>query len=139
MIHKDIFTDGECQFLLDSITFHHDLLDEDKNTLKQKLLFWASCPQQKRLISFPSKGKELHFSLFINLTTIMKAIENKKMITFQYINYDIYKETLHEILHNMEILTINIFFPLIRLFYKIIIIILLGIMKNTKNNCRYIV
>lgn len=97
MIHKDIFTDGECQFLLDSITFHHDLLDEDKNTLKQKLLFWASCPQQKRLISFPSKGKELHFSLFINLTTIMKAIENKKMITFQYINYDIYKETLHEI------------------------------------------
>lgn len=47
MIHKDIFTDGECQFLLDSITFHHDLLDEDKNTLKQKLLFGHLVPNKK--------------------------------------------------------------------------------------------
>lgn len=88
-IQKGLLSDGELQFLLDSIAFHQDLNHEDKEKLKQKLLFLSPYHQQKRLITFEPTQKKFSFSLLINLSTIMKAIENKKTIMFQYINYEI--------------------------------------------------
>ncbi len=93
----DYFEDGELQFLLDNITYHEDLNDEDKRSLKQKLLCFSSSMQQQRLIDNEISSKTQTFSLLINLTTIMKAIEKKKGISFQYINYEIQEHHLAEV------------------------------------------
>lgn len=98
MIHKDIFEDGEIQFLLDSIIFHQDLRSDDKKRLQDKLLFLSSYHQQARLIRFKPSVKPLSFSLFVNLSTIMKAIDNKSVLSFQYINYDIKNDSLIEVI-----------------------------------------
>ena len=95
-VKNEFFSDGELQFLLDSILFHQDLNNEDKSLLKNKLLSLSSFHQQKRLVEFIPTQKELMFSLFVNLTTIMKAIENKTVLSFQYINYDIKYSRLKE-------------------------------------------
>jgi len=97
IIQRDFLSDGELQFLLDSVIFHQDLKDTDKECLKEKLLKCSSSQQQKRLVQFHPTKKELHFSLFLNLTTLMKAIENKQVVHFQYINYDVKDEHLYEV------------------------------------------
>lgn len=86
-IQKNIFSDGQLQLLLDSITYHQDLKRNDKEELKDILLKLSSCKQKDRLIFNMSEDKDLSFSLFVNLNTIMKAIEEKKTISFEYINY----------------------------------------------------
>lgn len=93
----EFFSDGELQFLMDSIAFHQDLRDEDKSILKERLLLLSSYRQQNRLVDFHPIHKELSFSLFLNLSTIMKAIENKNMISFQYINYQVKNNQLYEV------------------------------------------
>lgn len=93
----DLFDDGELQFLLDSIVFHQDLKNEDKKLLQNKLLSFSSFHQQQRLVQFEPKEKHLEFSLFLNLSTIMKAIENKNVLSFQYINYEIKYNRLKEV------------------------------------------
>ncbi len=93
----DYFEDGELQFLLDNITYHEDLNDKDKISLKQKLLSFSSSMQQQRLIHNEIGSKTQTFSLLINLTTIMKAIEKEKVISFQYINYEIQEHHLVEV------------------------------------------
>lgn len=97
MIQHEFFTDGELQFLLDSIAFHQDLQYEDKKTLKEHLLLLSSFHQQNRLIDFKPIQKELSFSLFLNLSIIMKAIENKTILSFQYINYEVRYNHLQEV------------------------------------------
>lgn len=86
-INKDIFNDGQLQLLLDSIVYHQDLTKEDKLILKNQLLKLSSSKQKSRLILSNIDDKDVSFSLFLNLNTIMKAIDEKKSITFQYINY----------------------------------------------------
>ncbi len=88
-IDEDIFEDGELQFLLDQIAFHQDLNREDQQHLQKKLLTLSSFHQQKRLVLFQPSERQHSFSLFINLTVIMKANEHQKAISFQYIDYDI--------------------------------------------------
>lgn len=88
-INHDFFSDGELQFLLDNIAFHQDLDDEDKQKLKEKLLFFSSFSQQKRLVPYTPINRQHSFSLLLNLSVIMKAIEKKKVLSFQYIDYDI--------------------------------------------------
>ncbi|MEG0367992.1 MAG: WYL domain-containing protein, partial [Coprobacillus sp.] len=77
-IKKELFLDGELQFILDSITFHEDLNDLDKLRLKAKLLQLSSTHQKKRLVDFIPQEKQIAFSLLMNLSTIMKAIANKQ-------------------------------------------------------------
>ncbi|MCD7893193.1 MAG: WYL domain-containing protein [Erysipelotrichaceae bacterium] len=93
----DYFEDGELQFLLDNITYHEDLNKEDKQKLKNKLYNLSSLLQQHRLIDNETTSKPQTFSLLINLTTIMKAIEMKMMLSFQYINYEIKEHHLVEV------------------------------------------
>lgn len=97
MMNYDFFDDGELQFLLDSIAFHQDLRYEDKNTLRKRLLLLSSAHQKSRLIDFKPMQKDLSFSLFLNLSTIMKAIENQSVLSFQYINYEVKHNHLQEV------------------------------------------
>lgn len=85
-IHN-IFSDGQIQLLLDSITYHQDLKTSDKEELKEKILKFSSHKQQLRLMNNKSDEQNISFSLFLNLNTIMKAIEEKKTVSFEYINY----------------------------------------------------
>lgn len=86
-INKNIFSDGQLQLLMDSIIYHQDLRKKDKEELKEMLMKMSSYKQQSRLIIPKIEEKELSFSLFVNLNTIIKAIEEKKTISFEYINY----------------------------------------------------
>lgn len=97
-IENEFFSDGEIQFLLDSIAFHQDLNNEDKEKLKQKLLRLSSQHQQMRLVPYIPHQKQFSFSLLLNLTTIMKAIENKRGLSFQYISYDVSHNHLIEVI-----------------------------------------
>lgn len=97
IIENEFFEDGELQFLLDSISFHQDLKYEDKMKLKEKLLSLSSYQQTDRLIDYSPQNKKQSFSLILNISTIIKAIEKKTVISFQYINYDIDKHHLKEV------------------------------------------
>lgn len=96
-IENEFFQDGELQFLLDSVSFHQDLKYEDKIKLKEKLLLLSSYHQTKRLIHYIPQNKKQSFSLILNISTIMKAIERQNVISFQYINYDVIQHHLKEI------------------------------------------
>lgn len=96
-IDEDIFDDGELQFLLDQIAFHQDLNREDQQHLQNKLLMLSSFHQQQRLVNFQPSQRQHSFSLFVNLSVIMKAIEHQKAISFQYIDYNIQNEQLIEV------------------------------------------
>lgn len=96
-IENEFFLDGELQFILDSIMYHQDLDKYDKLRLRDKLMLLSSLHQQDRLVDSSIKDKSLTFSLFLNLSTIMKAIENKNVISFQYINYEVKNNHLKEV------------------------------------------
>lgn len=96
-IGNEFFLDGELQFILDSIAYHQDLDSDDKLILTDKLKLLSSSHQQARLVQPAIIDRPLTFSLFLNLTTIMKAIESKNVITFQYINYAVIKKQLQEV------------------------------------------
>lgn len=53
--------------------------------------------QKKRLIYNHAENTNHSFSLFLNLNTIMKAIEDKKTISFEYINYEFEKNHFKEV------------------------------------------
>lgn len=88
-IGKELFSNGELQLLLDSIMYHQDLNFDDQKKLKDKLMFLSSMSQQDNIIVSLPQLKHQSFSLIHNLTTIMKSIQKHKMISFQYIDYDI--------------------------------------------------
>lgn len=90
MLAHDFFSDGELQFLIDSIMYHQDLNSADQKRLQEKLMFLSSLSQQHNLITSLSNNKEQSFSLIHNLTTIMKAIQNERILSFQYIDYEIF-------------------------------------------------
>lgn len=85
---EDYLDDGQLQLLLDSIIYHKDLGSEDKNALIEKMLAFSSENQKRRLILNESSEQKLSFSLFLNLSTLIKAIDRQKMISFGYVNYE---------------------------------------------------
>lgn len=87
MIKNDFFIDGELQFLLDQIVYHEDLNYEDKMILKEKLFQFSSSHQQSRILTSQPSHKQQSFSLILNISTIMKAIDHHSVISFEYINY----------------------------------------------------
>ena len=96
-IQKDFFSDGELQFLMDDIMYHPDLRYEDKEGLKSTLLAFSSDRQKKCLVPSHFHKRDMSFSLLLNLSTIMKAIENESVISFQYINYEVKNDHLYEV------------------------------------------
>lgn len=96
-IENEFFLDGELQFLLDSIAFHEDLKYEDKLKLKEKLDSLSSYQQRERLVSFHPQNKQQSFSLILNISTLIKAIERKCLVSFQYVNYEVEDNHLKEV------------------------------------------
>lgn len=90
-------SDGELQFLLDNISFHQDLNVEEKKQLKNKLLAFSPVLQQTQLVPYPINSHNHSFSLLLNLSTIMKAIEQKMALSFQYVNYTVENNRLIEV------------------------------------------
>lgn len=96
MIGKELFLDGELQFLLDSLYYHQDINEDDASKLKRKLSFLSSSFQQEHITTL-SYTHDHSFSLIHNLTLIMKAIQNEKVLSFQYIDYDVYQDHFIEV------------------------------------------
>ena len=96
-IENEFFLDGELQFLLDSIAFHEDLKYEDKLKLKEKLDSLSSYQQRERLVGFHPQNKQQSFSLILNISTLIKAIERKCLVSFQYVNYEVEDNHLKEV------------------------------------------
>lgn len=96
-IQHTFLSDGELQFLLDNISFHHDLNIDEQFQLKNKLLSFSPTLQQMKLVPYPIKSQTHSFSLLLNLSTIMKAIEQQMVLTFQYVNYTVEKNHLIEV------------------------------------------
>ncbi len=64
-------------------------LKKEKEALLEKLLSFSSVYQKERLSMMPLLETEQPFSLILNLTTILHAIDEHKNITFHYIDYAI--------------------------------------------------
>ena len=97
VIEEDYFNDGQLQYLIDSIIFNKNLSkDEIEHFLKQ-LLFCSSNNQASRINIPPITRSNQSFSLLLNLTTLLKAINNQDVIYFKYINYKISNNKLEEV------------------------------------------
>lgn len=99
IIDEDIFEDGQLQLLIDSVVFNPNLDKQSANDLFDKLTILSSINQMNRLNIEAKNNNELTYDYLLNLTTIIKAINNKKNIVFKYISYDIKDQTLHEVYH----------------------------------------
>lgn len=97
IISKDYFDDGQLRFLLDSIKSNPNLNEEEQNHLFEQLLKLSSQSQKNRVGEFSGDSKDEDLSLLLNLTTIISAINSKKTISFQYINYDVDNHQLIEV------------------------------------------
>lgn len=99
IIDEDFFEDGQLQLLIDSVLFNPNLDKKSANDLVDKLGLLSSINQMERLNTEYQNDNELTYDLLLNLTTIIKAINNQKNISFKYISYDIKDNSLHEVYH----------------------------------------
>ncbi len=101
-IDHELYEDGQLQFILDSIMYHQDLNMKDKDDLKNKLLSFSSFKQQKRLSLNGNIYHDVRYSILVSLSTIIKSIENKKKIRFQYIHYSVDNNRIKEMVSDKE-------------------------------------
>lgn len=99
IIAEDFFEDGQLQFLVDNVVSNPNLDQKAANELVNKLLLLSSTNQSKRLYIEKKPSQDLTFDLLINLTTIIKAINNHRNIAFKYVSYDIKDSRLTEVYH----------------------------------------
>lgn len=99
IINDDYFEDGQLQLLIDSILFNPNLDQNSANELVHKLGLISSANQMERLNIDYRNVNDLTYDLLLNLTAIIKAINNRKNISFKYISYDINDNSLQEIYH----------------------------------------
>lgn len=99
IIDEDFFEDGQLQLLIDSVLFNPNLDKKSVNDLVNKLALISSVIQMERLNTEHQNDNELTYDLLLNLTTVIKAINNHKNIAFKYISYDIKDNALQEVYH----------------------------------------
>ncbi|MFQ6792937.1 MAG: helix-turn-helix transcriptional regulator [Thomasclavelia sp.] len=99
IIAEDFFEDGQLQFLVDNVVSNPNLDQKAANELVNKLLLLSSTNQSKRLYIEKKPSQDLTFDLLVNLTTIIKAINNHRNIAFKYVSYDIKDSRLTEVYH----------------------------------------
>lgn len=99
VIDEDFFDDGQLQLLIDSVLFNPNLDKKSANDLVKRLAILSSANQIDRLNIEYQNDNELTYDLLLNLTTIIKAINNQKNISFKYISYDIKDNSLQEVYH----------------------------------------
>lgn len=97
IINEDYFNDGQLQYLVDSIVFNKNLSTKEIEDILKQLLFYSSSNQINR-INIPAISKTNQpFSLLLNLTTLLRAINNQDLIYFKYVNYKVNSDKLVEV------------------------------------------
>lgn len=99
VIDDDFFDDGQLQLLMDSIIFNPNLDKQSAIEMVDRLSLLSSFRQLKRLNIENVNNNILNYKLLVNLTTIIKAINNHKNVVFKYVSYDIVDNSLQEIYH----------------------------------------
>lgn len=87
-LNYDYFSDGQLQFLLDTIAYNPNIDGQEAKRLQNLLLNFASNSQQARLM-ITKNNEDNEINYFLNLTNIIKAINKESNIRFNYINYAI--------------------------------------------------
>ena len=97
-INEELFNDGQIQYLWDSILYNNDLDQKEVNILLTKLQTLSSNKQLSRIQNQTIRQNDIrNYDLLLNMTTIIKAINEKKNIYFKYVNYEIKRNRLVEI------------------------------------------
>lgn len=97
-INEVFFNDGQIQYLWDSILYNNDLDQKEVNILLTKLQTLSSNKQLSRIQNQTIRQNDIrNYDLLLNMTTIIKAINEKKNIYFKYVNYEIKRNRLVEI------------------------------------------
>lgn len=97
-INEEFFNDGQMQYLWDSILYNNDLDQKEVNILLTKLQTLSSNKQLSRIQNQTIRQNDIrNYDLLLNMTTIIKAINEKKNIYFKYVNYEIKRNRLVEI------------------------------------------
>lgn len=97
-INEEFFNDGQIQYLWDSILYNNDLDQKEVNILLTKLQTLSSNKQLSRIQNQTIRQNDIrNYDLLLNMTTIIKAINEKKNIYFKYVNYEIKRNKLVEI------------------------------------------
>lgn len=99
IIEEEFFNDGQLQLLIDSIIFNPNLDKKSAEEMVDKLSLLSSSKQIKRLNIENKNNNSLSYDLLLNLTTIIKAINNHRNIAFKYVSYDIVDDQLSEVYH----------------------------------------
>lgn len=99
IIEEEFFNDGQLQLLIDSIIFNPNLDKKSAEEMVDKLSLLSSSKQIKRLNIENKNNNSLSYDLLLNLTTIIKAINNHRNIAFKYVSYDIIDDQLSEVYH----------------------------------------
>lgn len=98
-INQDLFTDGQIQYLMDCISFDPNIDGKEARQLQDKLLGLTSVSQRTKIRINPvDNDQEINY--FLNLTNIIKAINQKTNIAFTYIDYDIMAGKVVEVKSN---------------------------------------
>lgn len=88
----------QIQYLWDSILYNNDLDQKEVNILLTKLQILSSNKQLSRIQNQTIRQNDIrNYDLLLNMTTIIKAINEKKNIYFKYVNYEIKRNRLVEI------------------------------------------
>ncbi|MDD8049480.1 MAG: WYL domain-containing protein [Thomasclavelia sp.] len=94
-IDDEIFSDGELQFLKDSILYNQDLSKSKAHNFSSLLDVFSSSNQLERLASCLNDSYVNNDSdLFLYLSNILKAIHTKSNISFNYMDYKIKNKKL---------------------------------------------
>ena len=97
-INEEFFNDGQIQYLWDSILYNNDLDQKEVDILLTKLQTLSSNKQLSRIQNQTIRQNDIrNYDLLLNMTTIIKAINEKKNIYFKYVNYEIKRNKLVEI------------------------------------------
>lgn len=97
-INEEFFNDGQIQYIWDSILYNNDLDQKEVNILLTKLQTLSSNKQLSRIQNQTIRQNDIrNYDLLLNMTTIIKAINEKKNIYFKYVNYEIKRNRLVEI------------------------------------------
>ena len=97
-INEEFFNDGQMQYLWDSILYNNDLDQKEVDILLTKLQTLSSNKQLSRIQNQTIRQNDIrNYDLLLNMTTIIKAINEKKNIYFKYVNYEIKRNRLVEI------------------------------------------
>lgn len=96
-IENEYFDDGQLQYVLDSIVFNQNLSQNEISNLLEKVLMLSSTNQKSRISINQPTHQEQNFSLLLNLTTLLQAINQQHTVYFEYVNYKVEQDTLIEI------------------------------------------